>query len=638
MNKQKINVKQKTLLIRLIVALVLWLTSIIFYVVFKIESLDATYSINEIIILVLIVVSFLIAGYDIIFNAIKKIFKGNFMSEDFLMTVASLAAFGLRFLGHREYLDAVAIMIFYQVGELFQSIINEKNKRDIVNTMNLKVTICHTLDGEDINPNDVNIDDVLVVKVGEIVPVDGISLNETFINKASLNGEALDEYVNKGDVILSGSIVNVNPLTLKVTKKYTDSTACKILELVENATIRKTKTEKFISKFAKIYTPIVIVLAILVGIVPPIIIGSINGFSKDLFYNYLYVSILCLVVSCPCALVVSVPLTYFSSIGLAAKHKIIIKGSTYLDKLANTKTIAMDKTGTLTKAEFQIKKVNGDIIEIAKGLEKNSLHPLAIAINKAEGNAKELKTIEVGGLGIIGYDEDNTKYLIGSLKFMEKENIELFDIPNDPIVLFVAKNKTQIGSIVLSDTLKDEAKDVVKDIKDLGIDVLVLSGDNERNVKEAMSNLGIANYHSNLLPDQKIELFDNVRMENKQNKKTTVYVGDGINDAPTLSLADVGVSMGVLGSDSAIEASDIVVLNDNLTSIPKLIKIAKKTRKLVVENIIISIGIKVAILVLALISNLFKSFTVPMELAIFGDVGVLILVILNALRALKIKK
>ena len=632
------NKNQKILLIRLIISSILWLSAVILYLILKVEDLPLSFNISELIVLILIVISYLLIGYDILFNAVKKIFKGNLMSEDFLMSIASLAAFSLRFLGHREYLDATAIMLFYQLGEFFQGVITEKNQKDIINTMNLKVNICHKENGLDILPKDVNINDIIIVKVGEMVPLDGISLNSTSINKSSLNGEPLDIYIEQGENVLSGSIVKSKPLKLQVTKKYADSTATKILEMVENATIRKTKTEKFISRFARIYTPIVIALAVFLAVVPPMVIGFIDGFSKHVFYNYLYAAILCLVVSCPCALVVSVPLTYFSSIGFAAKNKIIIKGSTYLDKLGKTKTIVMDKTGTLTKATFSVKQVNGDVIEIAKGLEKNSLHPLAQAINSYPGDILDLSTTEYDGLGVIGFDKNDKKYLIGSKKLMVKESINLTNPVDEAIVLYVAEENNQIGSIVLEDTPKKEAYGVIEKLYNQNYDIVVLSGDNKKSVQSTMNGLNIKDYYADLMPDEKIKIFDNIRTTNKKNKRSTVFIGDGINDAPVLSLADVGISMGQLGSDAAIEASDVVVLNDNLESIPLLMKISQKSKKLVIQNIILSIGIKLVILLLTILSNILKTFTVPMELAIFGDVGVLIITILNALRALYIKK
>jgi len=632
-----ISKKDWLLIIRLIISIILWIIGLILTYTLKLPEENEGLNINEIIVLSIFVISYLISGYNVLIKAIKNVFSGQLLDENFLMAIASLGAFFIRFLGAREYPEAVAVMIFYQIGELFQEIAVERSKKAITDTMGLKVSKCHLLNGDDINPEDINIDDIIIVKPGEMVPVDSIAYNDGLINQASLTGEPLDIMISKGDKVLSGSINRNTPLELVVKKKYEDSTATKIIDMVENATMRKAKSEKIITKFAHVYTPIVVGLALALALIPPIILGFINGFSANTFKDYLYVALMCLVVSCPCALVVSVPLSYFSGIGASARKKIIIKGASYLDSLADIDTLVMDKTGTLTKASFEITKIIGDeeIIKIAKGLEKNSTHPLAIAINKYEADAYEFQIEETPGYGIKGI-LNNDIYFIGSNKLMEKNNIIIPKLDEAGTTLYISKNNNYIGAIILEDTLKEEAKESIAKLHEMNKNVIVLSGDNIKSVESSANKLGIKNYYGNLLPNDKV---DKVSAIIKDNKGKVAFVGDGINDAPVLALADIGISMGQVGSDAAVEASDVVILNDNLNALPTVLKIAKKTKKIVYENIIISIGIKVIILLLAAISNLpfMNGFKLPMWLAIFGDVGVLIICILNALRALRIK-
>ena len=633
-----ISKKDKITILRLIIATTLWALGLILTYTLDLPKENEAFNTNEIILLIIFVISYLIAGYDVLISAIKNIFSGKLLDENFLMAIASIGAFCIRFLGEREYPEAVAVMIFYQVGELFQSIAVEKSKNAIMDTMGLKITKCHLPSGEDIDPNNLNIDDEIIVKPGELVPVDSISLSDGIINQASLTGEALDVTISKGDPVLSGSLNKNKPLLLKAKKKYEDSTATKILDMVENATMRKAKSEKIISKFAHIYTPIVVSLALILAIIPPLILGFINGFSAEVFKEYLYVALLCLVVSCPCALVVSVPLTYFAGIGAAAKRKIVIKGASYLDSLANVKCIAMDKTGTITKGQFEITKIIGDaeIIKIAKGLEKNSNHPLALAINNYPGDSYDFEIEETPGYGIKGVLNDDI-YLIGSKKLMDKYNINIENIEEVGSILYLAKNNNYIGAILLEDMEKDEAKEAISMLHNMDKKVIVLSGDTKLSVGALAKRIDLKEYHAQLLPNDKVSKMEDIIKENRPNN--VAFVGDGINDAPVLALSDVGISMGQVGSDAAIEASDVVILNDNLKSLPIVLKIAKKTKRIVYENIIISIGIKVIILLLAVISNLpfMNGFKIPMWFAIFGDVGVLIICILNALRALRTK-
>ncbi len=623
----------KLLIIRLIVASIFWIVGIILQ--FSLEN-NLT---NEIIYLSFFIVAYIISGYDILIGAVKHIIQGEFLDEYFLMSIATIGAFVLRIFGEAEYLEAVAVMIFFQVGELFQGIAVEKSKNAIVETMKLDVDKTMLADGTEIDSRDVTVGSEIIIKPGQMVPLDGKALNDGIINCASLTGEAKDVEVSTGDLVLSGSINQNSPLRLIVEKEYFDSTAYKIIDMVENATMRKAKSEKFITKFAKIYTPIVVIFALLLAIVPPVIIGLINGFSKDIWNSYIYAALTCLVVSCPCALVVSVPLTYFAGIGAAAKNKIIIKGGTYLEDLALVNKVVMDKTGTLTKAKFEVYDIVGEnkdeIIRIAKGLEKTSTHPLALAINKYPGDAYQMEVEETPGYGIKGV-LNNDIYLCGSKKLLEKNNIEAPEIDDVGSVLYITKNNKFLGAIILVDELKDEAALAISELQKMDNEVVVLSGDTKECVKLACNKLNIDNYHYGLLPNNKVEIVENIIKTEDKNK--VIFIGDGINDAPVLALADVGVSMGQIGSDAAVEASDVVVLNDDLNAIPKMIKISKKTRKIVIENIIFTLFIKILILALCAISNIGAiAFKLPMWLAIFGDVGVCVLAVLNAMRALHYK-
>ena len=626
--------KNKILIIRLIVSLFLWICGIIiqFTIPYSFEI--------EMVFLSLYVISYIIAGYDILIGAIKHILNGSFLDEYFLMSIATIGAFCIRFFGDIEYLEAVAVMIFFQVGEVFQGYAVERSRKAIMDTMNLSVVKCTLKNGNIVDPKDVKIKDIIVVKPGEMIPLDGIALNDGVINMASLTGEALDVDIRVGDEILSGSINTSIPLEIEVTKEYYASTATKILDMVENATMKKAKSERFISKFSSFYTPIVVGIALIIGGIAPLIICLVNGFNEagGVFSSYLYAALTCLVVSCPCALVVSVPLTYFAGIGANARKKIIVKGGLSLEDLSLVDTVILDKTGTLTKAEFEITKIYGDedeILKIAKGLEINSTHPIARAINKKEVSYLDFKIEETPGFGIVGF-KDEIRYICGSKKLLLKYNIEPIDVKETGSILYVSKDDKCIGAIVLEDILKEEAIKEISKLKELGKRIIVLSGDTKSSVESVCNRLGIDEYYYGLLPANKVEIAE--KIINSSETKKVIFVGDGINDAPVLALSDVGVSMGQIGSDAAVEASDVVVLNDNLEALPNMLKIAKKTKKIVIENIIFTISVKVIILILSAIGSmgLIAAFKMPMWVAIFGDVGVCILAIINAMRALRI--
>ena len=437
--------ENKNLIVKIIIAIILWLTALILENFILNDTLK-----SEIIYVSFYALSYLVVGYDVLFRALINIFRGNFLDELFLMSFATLGAWCMRFFGEREYTEAVAIMLFFQIGEVFEGIAVEKSRSKIIETMKLSVTVCELKDGRKIDPKDVNVGDFIVIKPGEIVPLDGISLNGGIINCQSLTGESLDVDLEKGDTVLSGSLNTTTPLEIEVTKKYEDSTATKILELVENSTMYKAKSEKFIDKFAKFYTPIVVIIAVLLALVPPTIMGIYHGFGLSDYRVFIKEALICLVISCPCAIVVSVPLTYFSGIGCAAKRKIIVKGSIHLEDLSLVDTIILDKTGTLTKAQFKIKEIIGDdkteLLKIAKGLESNSTHPLAKAINEEDGPSYEFEIEEKPGYGVIG-KRDGIYYICGSKKLLNKYSIEKINIDYSGSILYIAKDNKCIGAI-----------------------------------------------------------------------------------------------------------------------------------------------------------------------------------------------
>ncbi len=626
--------KNIILIVRLIVAFIIWISAII-------TQYAVEYSFEiEMVYLSLYIVSYIIAGYDILWGAIKHIISGNLLDEYFLMSIATIGAFCIRFFGDIEYLEGVAVMIFFQIGEVFQGYAVEKSRKAIMNTLDLSVTKVTLDSGDVIDPEDVEVGSIIVVKPGEMIPLDGVLETNAVINCASLTGEALDLDLSVGDSVLSGSINTTTPIKVKVTKKYYDSTATKIIDMVENATMKKAKSEKFISKFAVIYTPIVVGLALILGGLIPLIICFVNGFDNagSVFSPYVYAALVCLVVSCPCALVVSVPLTFFAGIGAGARKKIIIKGGISLEDMSECDTVILDKTGTLTKSSFEVVKVVGDseVIKIAKGLEINSTHPLAKAVCKMDSDYYDFEIEETPGYGVVGM-KDNVKYLCGSKKLLERNNVIVMDIEEAGSILYIAKGSECIGAIILEDVIKDEAKESISKLQELGVRIVVLSGDTKLSVESICNRLNIEEYHYSLLPDDKVRIVEEIINEKKSGK--VIFVGDGINDAPVLALSDIGVSMGQIGSDAAIEASDVVVLNDNLKALPNMLNIAKKTKKIVVENIIFTIGIKVLILLLSAIGNIdiFQGFKLPMWVAIFGDVGVCLIAILNSMRALRVK-
>ena len=597
------------------------------------------------------IVSYLIVAFEVLKEALENITKGEVFDENFLMSVATIGAFAIG-----EFPEAVAVMLFYQIGELFQDYAVDKSRKSISSLMDIRPDYANVLrDGkeEKINPAEVKIGEEIVVKPGEKVPIDGIIVDGTsFIDTKALTGETVPKKVDKDDEILSGCINKDGVLKIKITKKYDDSTVSKILELVENASSKKSKSEKFITKFAKYYTPIVVIIAVILAIVPPLII---NGAT---FSEWIYRALSFLVVSCPCALVISIPLSFFGGIGGASKNGILIKGSNYLEALASLETIVFDKTGTLTEGVFDVQKISPvglteeELLEIATLAEWYSNHPIAKSIKKAYNkNAEEVKVKdvkEISGKGIIAKIEevtdeenasikdggDNSKekqVLVGNEKLMEQYNISYEKSKEIGTVLYIAIDGVFSGTILISDKIKDDSIKAIYLIKKNGVkQTIMLTGDKKEIAEHISKEIGIDKVHSELLPDGKTEKMEQLLKEKSQNKKIA-YVGDGINDAPVLALADIGIAMGAFGADSAIEAADVVIMTDEPSKINTAIKISKKTMKIVRENIVFAIFVKILVLILSALG------ITSMWAAVFADVGVTIIATLNALRMLSKK-
>lgn len=594
------------------------------------------------IILVVFVIAYIIIGGEVLKTAAVNILHGQIFDENFLMTIATIGAFLVG-----EYPEAVAVMLFYQIGEMFQSYAVNKSRRSIAELMDIKPETANLKNADGTitvkKPEEIKAGDIIVVKPGEKIPLDGIVLSGSGdIDTAALTGESAPRFVDKDMEVISGSISLSTKFEIKVTKEYKESTVAKILELVENASARKSQSEKFISKFARYYTPIVVVSAVLLALIPTII----SGFSLDVFKVWGYRACSFLVISCPCALVISVPLSFFGGIGGASAHGVLVKGSNYLEVLSKISHLVCDKTGTITKGNFKVTKINAancselELLTAAAKAEQNSNHPIAKSLmNELKslsveeynnivnaGNDAQIK--EIAGYGI-EYVKDNEKILAGNHKLMDKENIS-YDRENAVgTIVYVAKNNKILGNVVIEDIIKDDAVSAIDKIKKMGINLVMLTGDKTEIAKDVAAKVGIDNVYSELLPQDKVEKV-NWLLKNKDKDKAIAFVGDGINDAPVLAGADVGIAMGGLGSDAAIEAADIVIMDDKLTGIVKAIKIAKKTVRIVKENIVFALGVKILILILAAfgIAN--------MWMAVFADVGVAFLAIINALRAMKI--
>ena len=582
---------------------------------------------------ILFVLAYLLVGFEVLKKAFRNLLKGHVFDENFLMSVATLGAFGI---GELE--EAVAVMLFYQVGEFFQSYAVDKSRKSVAALMDIRPDYANVYrNGEiiKVNPDDVNIGEMILVKPGEKVPLDcTVVAGDGMLNTLALTGEATPRHVGENDSVLSGSISIDGTLKLKVDKEFGESTVSKILELVENASSRKSKSENFISKFARYYTPIVVGIAVLLAFVPPLFLGW-NTFS-----TWIYRALSFLVVSCPCALVISIPLSFFAGIGASAKRGILIKGSNYLEALSKTKMIVCDKTGTLTEGVFQVQEVDAigysdaELLKFAAYAEYYSNHPISLSLRNAYGKdideALITKNKEFSGKGVESI-VDGKKVLVGNEKLMTEKKISITKNEKMGTIVYVAIDGKFAGSIVIADKIKEDAYVAMKRFRDYSIDVVMLTGDRE-NISQSVANeLGITRYHSELLPQQKVELTQKYMNEKEADEKL-VFIGDGINDAPVLAYADIGCSMGGLGSDAAIEAADVVIMTDQPSLVADAISISRKTMRIVTENIVFAIAVKVLVLLLSAIG------VASMWAAVFADVGVSIIAILNALRILRIKK
>lgn len=583
---------------------------------------------------ILYIISYLIVGYDIVLKAIRNVFRGKVFDENFLMTVATIGAFGVG-----EFPEAVAVMLFYQVGELFQSFAVDRSRKSISNLMDIRPDFANLVKEdsiEKVDPDEVSIGDIILIRPGEKIPLDGVVVEgNSMIDTKALTGESVPREVNVGDDILSGCI-NVNGLLkVEVTKEFEQSTVSKILELVENASSKKSKSENFITKFAKYYTPIVVIIAVVLAVIPPIIIPGAS------FSDWLYRALSFLVVSCPCALVISIPLSFFGGIGGASKIGILIKGSNYLEALAKSEIIVFDKTGTLTEGVFEVQKIEAvgiteeKLIRYAAFAESFSNHPIAQSVKKAYGKEIDSKLVtstnELTGLGIESIIEDKD-VIIGNEKLMISKNIDYNKCKDIGTVLYVAIDQKYCGYILISDKIKEDSKAAIKQLKNSNVSQTVMLTGDKKDVGEFVANeIGLDKVYTDLLPDGKVEKVEEL-MKQKSEKGKLVFVGDGINDAPVLALSDIGIAMGGLGSDAAIEAADVVIMTDEPSKISKAISLSKKTLRIVKENIFFAIFVKIAVLVLCAfgVSTMWE--------AVFADVGVSIIAILNALRVLRVKE
>ena len=588
---------------------------------------------NQTLQLILMLVAYILLGKDTVLKAVKNVEKGDFFDENFLMTIATLGAIIIG-----EYPEAVAVMLFYEIGELFQSYAINKSRKSIADMMDIKPEYANVIrdnKSQKVDPDEVKIDEIIEIKPGERVPLDAIIVKgETTLDTSALTGESVPVEVREGATILSGCI-NLNALILaKVTKEYFDSTVNKVLDLVENAASKKSTSERLITRFAKIYTPIVIGLAVLLAIFPPIISGEYN------FRVWIFRALSFLVVSCPCAFVISIPLSFFSGIGAASRAGVLIKGGNYLEALSKVDTVVLDKTGTLTKGVFNVQKVividknikEDEFISLVAMAESGSNHPISKSIQKYYNKEIDTNSInsikEISGKGIEAVI-NNKKILVG--------NEKLIDVPNDIIIndigtiLYVEIENKFAGYIVISDEIKKDAKKAIKGLKDIGIKKsIMLTGDVEKVAKKVGKELGLDEIYSNLLPQDKVSKFEEI-IKNKNSKGNVVFVGDGINDAPVLARADVGIAMGAMGSDAAIEAADVVIMTDEPSKIVTAIKSSKKTMKIAMQNIILAFGVKAIALILSALG------IADMWMAVFADTGVTILAVLNSFRALKIE-
>lgn len=624
--------KQKKMLYRIITAFVLFVVLMVLEHTGVLEQLPGQW-----LVFLIYLIPYLVIGYDIVFKAVRNISHGQVFDENFLMMVATFGAFGVK-----EYSEAVAVMLFYQVGELFQNYAVGKSRQSISDMMNICPEYANIEeDGvlTQVDPDDVEVGSIIVVKPGERIPLDGIVTEGTsMIDTAALTGESVPRRATVGDEIISGCVNGSSTIKVKVTKAFEDSTVARILELVENASSKKAKVENFITRFAKYYTPVVTIGAVILAILPPLILGG--GWA-----DWIQRACIFLVISCPCALVISVPLGFFGGIGASSKIGILVKGSNYLEAVAEMTTIVFDKTGTLTKGEFKVSEVlpsaeknntigKEELLEIAAYGEGYSNHPIANSIREAYGKTLSMERVtdteEIAGHGIHTFIDGREVYL-GNAKLMEAQNISYTENKTAGTVVYVACNNVFAGSIVISDTVKEGSKNAITDMKKVGVKkTVMLTGDRQAAADAVAAELGIDEVHAELLPADKVGEVEKL-LGSQNEKERLAFVGDGINDAPVLTRADIGIAMGSMGSDAAIEAADIVLMDDDIRKIASLVKIARKTLGIVKQNIVFALAVKALVLLLGALgmANMWE--------AVFADVGVSVIAILNSMRTLNTK-
>lgn len=619
------NKKQKKMLIRIIIAFIL-------FIALRILSLNDFYE------TILFLITYFIIGYDILKKAIKGILNRQVFDENFLMAIATVGAIALG-----EYSEGTAVMLFYQIGEWFQSYAVGKSRRNISELMDIRPDYANIEDDSgnivQVDPDEVEIGSIIIVKPGEKIPIDGKIIEGTSsLNTSALTGESLPQEVTTNDEVISGCINITGLLKIKTTKEFGESTVSKILDMVENASSKKSKSENFISKFARYYTPAVCYSALALALVPPII-NLLMG-NEASWSVWVYRALTFLVISCPCALVISIPLSFFAGIGGASNSGVLVKGSNYLEALATTKYVVFDKTGTMTQGVFEVSGIhhstieNDQLLEYATLAESYSTHPISKSLQKAYGKPVDKTRIkdvkEISGHGVIA-KIDNITVMAGNDKLMKKFNISYVDCHSIGTIVHIAIDNKYAGHILISDLIKPTAKQAIQELNNIGIKkTIMLTGDISKVANKVATDLNIDQVYSELLPEDKVTKVEEL-LNQKSNKEKLAFVGDGINDAPVLSRADIGIAMGALGSDAAIEAADIVLMDDDPLKIAKAIKISKKCLKIVYENIYFAIGIKVICLILGAIG------IANMWLAIFADVGVMVIAVLNAIRALNVK-
>lgn len=630
--------KQKRMLTRIIIAAVIFIAGFTAEI-FLPESAESAFSPLWFARLAVFAAAYIVVGWDIVRKSLRNIANGHVFDENFLMTIASIGAMAMG-----EFHEGVAVMLLYQVGELFQSCAVGKSRKSISDMMDINPEYANVERGGEISevePDEVEVGETVVIKPGERVPLDGVVIfGESTLNTAALTGESALREVMTGDEVISGCVNTSGLLKIRVTKPYSDSTVAKILELVENSSENKAKSENFITRFARVYTPIVVFAALAIGVIPPLAMGIAGGTLGDgaMWSDWIHRALTFLVVSCPCALVISVPLSYFGGIGGAARRGIMVKGANFLEALAKAHTFVFDKTGTLTKGSFAVTEVvpagmtEGELLSLCAAAEKFSNHPIAVSIVKAaeSGGAvpKAENAEEIPGFGVKA-DVDGKKICVGNARFMEKIGAEYSCPDSIGTAVHCAVDGKYAGCLIISDEIKEGSKSAVAELKRLGAaKTVMLTGDRKAAGEAVAAAVGLDEVFTELLPDGKVAKVEELYPAKPENT-SLVYVGDGMNDAPSLARADVGIAMGGLGSDAAIEAADIVLMNDNIENLPLAVKIARKTHRIVMQNIIFAIAVKVIVLIVAAVG--FDN----MWLAVAADVGVAVLAILNAMRAMK---